>query len=374
MFKRGLVLAALVAAGSLSVSAQAQSEIRYRVQGLDITPEFADFPHLTVEGINNRGEVVGYAASGRGPTLAFLYSQGVLKPLEGAKRYYSTLALDINDRGQVAGALERTTALRRTPYRYSDGRYLDLGRSLGNVDWGVTMALNASGQAVGHIENQAFYFDGARSRFIGIQDAQSSIARGINDHGVVAGDAVVTVAGRGEQRAFIYDGQNVEFLPSALAGGTSLGVMDINNAGQVAQYAAKEGIISSYIYADGRFTDIGSLNGEPLDTYVTALNEKGWAVGRSTLYEDGAFHDAGFLYRDGELLNLNDLVRPQDAAGWRLTLARDINERGQIVGVGEWHGEYRAFIATPVPEPGAWWLMLGGLALVGAVARQRAAA
>ena len=43
----------------------------------------------------------------------------------------------------------------------------------------------------------------------------------------------------------------------------------------------------------------------------------------------------------------------------------DINERGQILGLGSVHGDgsyLHVFLLTPVPEPATWALLLAGLA------------
>ena len=52
-----------------------------------------------------------------------------------------------------------------------------------------------------------------------------------------------------------------------------------------------------------------------------------------------------FLHEDGVFHNLNDLI-PRNS-GWYLRQANDINDRGQIVGVGILDGETRAFLLTP---------------------------
>jgi probable HAF family extracellular repeat protein len=43
---------------------------------------------------------------------------------------------------------------------------------------------------------------------------------------------------------------------------------------------------------------------------------------------------------------LNDLI-PRDS-DWTLESARGINDRGQIVGQGQHHGQERAFLLTPI--------------------------
>ena len=77
-----------------------------------------------------------------------------------------------------------------------------------------------------------------------------------------------------------------------------------------------------------------------------------------------AIHESG--------LNLNDLIRPQDAARWNLTTAADINDSGQILGTGYTpEGRLIMYLATPVPEAGTWAMLLLGSGMVVLTVRRR---
>jgi len=62
--------------------------------------------------------------------------------------------------------------------------------------------------------------------------------------------------------------------------------------------------------------------------------------------------------------DLNNLVPPD--SGWVLSAAGDINNAGQIVGIGHYEGQQRAFLMKPIPEPFSMAFMGG--AFVGVVA------
>src|SRR5260370_19472918 len=75
--------------------------------------------------------------------------------------------------------------------------------------------------------------------------------------------------------------------------------------------------------------DLGTLGGcqELFCSMATGINNSGQVVGRAHLPSRA---ETPFLYRDGVMMNLNDLISDP---GWRIRLATTINDAGQIVGV-----------------------------------------
>lgn len=57
---------------------------------------------------------------------------------------------------------------------------------------------------------------------------------------------------------------------------------------------------------------------------------------------------SAYVWEDGEFRDLNDLI-PKDSGWQRLKTAVDINDHGQIVGVGMKGGTQRLFLLTPAP-------------------------
>jgi hypothetical protein len=111
---------------------------------------------------------------------------------------------------------------------------------------------------------------------------------------------------------------------------------------------AAGGELHATIYEPGRAIDIGSLFPSGGHSAGRAINNLGEVVG------DGPDESVGgrpFIYRAGLIEELNALIDP--VAGWSLRTAFDINDGGQIVGWGL-HGQgKRAYLLTPIPEPGA---------------------
>lgn len=78
-----------------------------------------------------------------------------------------------------------------------------------------------------------------------------------------------------------------------------------------------------------------------------AINDEGQVTGHS----DSLGGPHAFLYRDGQMVDLNGLIDP--TLGITLTDATGINDHGHIVANGGSH----AYLLTPVPEPSTWALL-----------------
>jgi len=102
-------------------------------------------------------------------------------------------------------------------------------------------------------------------------------------------------------------------------------------------------------------------------TVALAINEHGQIVGHLRHY---TAPNRAFLYEDGELIDLNDLI-PADS-GWTLRMAEIVNDLGMIVGYGiNPQGLSRGFLLTPIPEPGMFGCVLSAVAVVSLRRRHR---
>jgi probable HAF family extracellular repeat protein len=87
----------------------------------------------------------------------------------------------------------------------------------------------------------------------------------------------------------------------------------------------------AFLWRKGLMTDLGTLDG---DSHATAVNSKGQVVGyfRITVRTDPPFRHP-FLWETGSpMVDLNTLIPAN--SGLELVTAENINERGEIVGVG----------------------------------------
>ena len=93
-------------------------------------------------------------------------------------------------------------------------------------------------------------------------------------------------------------------------------------------------------------------------SYAYGVNNLGQVVGSSG--------HPGFLWQDGVMADLNDLIPA--GSGWDIRVARAINDSGQIAGWGDLDlgqgSRNHAFLMTPIPEPGTVIGLGAGLLLL----------
>lgn len=308
--------------------------------------------------ISQAGHVTGRSTTPSGAEHAFLYFGGMTDLTPSGATFSS--GNSVNSMGQVSGTL-----VLRNQYRafLFDGSLHDLGLGDGYGTHGG--GINELGVSVGAIQQsdgnfRAFRYDGSLHD-LGKLSEGASAGSDINFAGVIAGYSS-PLGSTSTIHAIRYDGAFHDL--GTLGQGFYSRSSAINDDGLIAGYSMTFGFNfdsrHGFLY-NGALIDLGTLGGSFSE--ATGLNNFGHVVGSSS---DAMGEPRAFLFKDGTMADLNALIDP--GSGWQLLSASDLNDAGQIVGVGLKNGQERGFLLTPVPEPNG---TIMGILTLTAIAQSR---
>lgn len=252
---------------------------------------------------------------------------------------------------------DTAVSLKVTP---APAKILNLGQDLTRTGTGSARDINDNGVAVGVWRNAPFTWSRAAGyrqlAFLPNARWNQGEAMTINDAGIAAGWATDSV---GFKKPVKWDANGkISQLPTL---GNNYGtVNDVSSSGVMVGEAAKEtdrGPRSRPVIwsANGRIEEIPLAPLDPpLDTgFAEGINDAGTVIGwdSSSVQGDGR-QVAWIRTADGVKTDLNTLIDP--ASGWVLAVPLDVNEAGQIVGIGILTKdgvtyEGRAFLLNPTP-------------------------
>ncbi len=289
----------------------------------------------TAYAINNNGVVTGTSGTPFGGYTGFVWNGGSLIELSGLPLSLQHYAVAINNSGTVVGSADGANGY--VPTQWKNGTVAPIGSGEGNA-----MAINDGGSVAGTLNGQAFRTVDGRAQSLGtLMGGNWASAYGINASGDVAGYGNTAT---GAMRAFVSANGQLQEL-GTLGGGSSY-AMAINNAGQVTGHSTNgAGFSQAFFYQAGLLTGLGTLGGSA--SYGYGINQVGSTVGYSWI--SGNTATAAFLYKDGAMKNLNDLIG--SGSGWDLQAAYGINDLGQIVGTGIFNGQQMAVLLSPLSPP-----------------------
>jgi chitinase len=259
----------------------------------------------------------------------------------GSLDHFDSLALGINDRGEVVGYFidDGPNPFTQDGFLYKAGQTLDLFP----LGISVASAINNSGQMVGESAlNSAFPNSGVVFRYehgqILFQATLGNPVRafGINNRRQVVGDGYLF--GYFVSHAFLYSGGQIQDL-GALGSDSSLNssvAFGINDHGQIVGSSdIVPNVSHAFLYSGGKMRDLGTL-GET-NSYALGINNRGKVVGCSSPTGSNATLGTSgllpFVYIAGQMVDLNELL-VANPAGWIIIEADSINDAGQIAVTG----------------------------------------
>jgi trimeric autotransporter adhesin len=330
----------------IPLGAQLGAELRY---SLGLSESFGD-------AINSAGIVAGRARRYGVLDKAFRMEvhpifrrPSLLVPFPEEVSFGSAGAHGINDAGQIVGFAKMNSGANHA-FLFEGDRAISLGTLAGTGE-SYAYGINNHGQIVGISRapagvDRAFLFENGQMRDLGSFGDGFSHAEAINDLGQIVGFAYVNPQ---IYQAFVYNSS--EPSPTMMALGALppdfplSRALALNARGQIVGRVERMGGLSrAFIHENGELRDLGTLGGT--SGSANGVNDQGVVVGHSTNYERDP---RACIWLDGIVYDLNQLI-PADS-GWKLKEARAINDCGQIVGIASRSGtdNRQAFLLNPVP-------------------------
>jgi uncharacterized membrane protein len=240
-----------------------------------------------------------------------------------------TATLGINDRGQVVGVYEGRDRVFRHFVRDRQGRFRIIADPPGargdRLSYEMT-DINNRGQITGFYNDErgnttSGFLRTREGRFIDIRvpGSQFTAPLKVNDRRQVVGSYFDAA---GASHGFLWEDGDYKTLD--VPGAAATGAIGINNRGQiVGPYMDAEGRPHGYLRnRRGAVTTLPEAPGATAGTIPDAINDRGQIAGGAI---DSQGETRGFLLERGRFT----LIEGPDAV---YTLARDINNRGWIVG------------------------------------------
>jgi probable HAF family extracellular repeat protein len=276
---------------------------------------------------------------------------------------YGTVATGINDSGKVVGYF-CTSAI--DPSKYygfleQQGQYytIIIPNSLNNQAKAISGNGHISGSYDTFNDTYSYVFDSGNIQDVVYAGSMNLTAYGINDQ-----QSLLTYNVGQDRGSYLYQNGNFHLIsaPGAKPGYTY--ARGINNAGVIAGYydgydEVNGNDIVSFEDVAGSFTTFEVPGSVPYTAAAYGISNNGQVVGT---FENLQLHNEGFIYANGQFGYFS-------VPGYSDTYLTGINAHGQLVGItiNPHPGVdlWQSFVATPVPQPPTWMMMLIGSASLG---------
>jgi probable HAF family extracellular repeat protein len=346
---------------------------------------------------------------------AFEWQRGEMTDLGALPGVNNSCESFITDKGLTVGGSENGLIDPLTGWPamegvvWKDGRVINLGTFGGNESFAIWA--NNRGQVVGAAadstpdplsiffgwgtETRAFLWQEGVKQDLGTLGGPDALATMINDHGQIFGASYINsipnqTTGIPTFDAFLWESGTMLDIPNDF-GGTETNPFFANNRGQLVGSASLPGdtIFHPFLFGKGGFTDLGTFGGD--NGEADWINDEGQVAGSADFPGDQIHHGAlwsnrvmtdlgpaasdpcsralsinskaqvvggssdcqkflhATLWQNGQAIDLNTRIR--SGSGLQLTVAVDINDRGEISGNATLsNGDTHAFLLIPCDE------------------------
>lgn len=328
-----IVLPTFLAAAVVMFSTCGAAAAQYTISELPVP---TGFTNCNVSRSNDASQIAGTCYNSSG-WRAVLWHNGAVNVLPVLPGFEKSTADSVGPNGQVVGWAEGSGGL--DAMLWANGSVLDLGRLPGTS---VSFAddINAAGTIVGFSDNHAVEWANGQildfGGYLGVRPSSINASGHFVGFGVIAqGDVGGSIIDAGRQ------GSPLRYLAQSAFGEAST----INDRDVVVGYdqASSSSPRIPWQWHFGAFTPLPYLAGTTSCT-PNGINGHGSIVGMC-----GA---SAVLWRQSGVVDLNSQIRRN--SGWQLVVATTINRRGEIVGDGNFAGQFQAFVLVPDPRTVAY--------------------
>jgi probable HAF family extracellular repeat protein len=244
--------------------------------------------------INDSGQVVGQSSNQDGNYVAFVWQDGTMQELPGlSEDNYNSYAKAINNNGVAVGASSSTSncpvdVACMHAVRWQDGQVQDLGTLGGNSS--LALDVNERGDIVGYSDTaegtiHAFLWTSGQLIDLGPEpETEYSTAEIVNNRGQILGS--VGPLGEQSRPTMWYRGDSVlveDLYPDL--GQFDVNPYDVNEPGTIVGSYWPMGWpilpIHAFVSSGNAFRDISDLWGSPSTAW--GVNNDGWVVGEGTV-------------------------------------------------------------------------------------------
>lgn len=317
--------------------------------------------------VNAKGEIVGASENGEFDPLlginqarAVLWEDGEIVDL-GSLGGYESAAFAINDHGQIVGNSTNTipdpfcflNSAQNRAFLWQRGHMQDLETLGGNCS-GAT-AINDRGRVVGNSTTSSIptitgvpswdpfiWEEGKGMIDLGTLGGFFGTAFDLNNRDQVIGESSIAKdpeacsvpdSGNTNCHPFLWERGRMIDLSKSTVGGKPLGLSGIDDDGDIIGNAVfPKAPFDAMLWVGGFATDLGHLDG--CTSSAHAINSRRQIVG--WVFPCGNGDIRAFLWEHGSMVDLNTLIPPDSSL--KLVQAEDINDRGEIDGIGVRHG------------------------------------